>query len=139
GRAWAENAFRPQGALRGKPFEKSGALSGHPTPDTAVWGHSPDVPVWRVVAASREKGPGPWCYPLRPYKGVRRTPRGNYVLVDRPDSHMAVFSSLFFSRSGVPLKVVSSRCPRPRRPAGAARTDPAGDPALIELKARNDT
>src|SRR4029077_9682852 len=32
---------------RGEPLRKAWRSSGSPTPDTAVWGHSPDVPVWR--------------------------------------------------------------------------------------------
>jgi|SRR6476660_4192242 len=38
------NALCPRGGLT--PLdEKHGALSGHPTSDAAVWGHSPDEPV----------------------------------------------------------------------------------------------
>ena len=36
--------------------KKRGALSDHPTPDAAVWGHSPDEPVWRVVIEFDDRG-----------------------------------------------------------------------------------
>jgi len=46
GRSGAENVFTvPKAKTSGKAWRSLGS----PTPDTAAWGHSPDVPVWRDV------------------------------------------------------------------------------------------
>ena len=56
------NASNPRGGLT--PRIKPGGLSDHRTPDAAVWGHSPDEPVWRVVIVFHDRG--------------GRGPRGNW-------------------------------------------------------------
>jgi hypothetical protein len=52
----AENAFEPTGPTLHKPWRSLGS----PTPDTAAWGHSPDVPVWRDGDQHPERG---WLAP----------------------------------------------------------------------------
>src|SRR5713226_347410 len=44
--------FVPKGRTLGKAWRSLGS----PTPDTAPWGHSPDIPVWRDGDRSNERG-----------------------------------------------------------------------------------
>jgi hypothetical protein len=79
---------------KARSLRKAWRSLGSPTPDTAVWGHSPDVPVWR--GGDRNRGRG---RPLDPITTSldslkSRAPHGPYRLrlYRPPDSYMAVFS-----------------------------------------------
>ena len=41
---------------KGQTLRKAWRSLGSPTPDTAAWGHSPDVPVWRDGDRPNERG-----------------------------------------------------------------------------------
>src|SRR6266852_8906463 len=80
GRASRKRLYVPKTQSLGKVWRSFGS----PTPDKAVWGHSPDVPVWRDGDHQRERG---WlmsqtAVPCSLKKVVARRPRGEYVLID---------------------------------------------------------
>src|ERR1041385_5058784 len=94
---------------RRKVWEKAWRSFGSPTPDTAVWGHSPDVPVWRDGDRKSERG---WLMGL---KGLSRSLKKpsfdgrveSVSLSGRLNYRMAVFSSFFsFSSCTDPLLLV---------------------------------
>src|SRR3954471_15406192 len=87
------NASGPRGGLT--PSRKSGALSDHPTPDAAAWGHSPDEPVWRVVIAICDRGGrGPRSHWSDVSHKVASGEAGEGVRRGhRPKTCMAVFST----------------------------------------------
>src|SRR5881275_1663826 len=41
---------------KGRTLNKAWRSLGSPTPDTAPWGHSPDLPVWRDGDQTNERG-----------------------------------------------------------------------------------
>ena len=41
---------------KGRTLRKAWRSLGSPTPDTAPWGHSPDIPVWRYGDRKNERG-----------------------------------------------------------------------------------
>ena len=84
---------------KGQTLRKAWRSLGSPTPDTALWGHSPDVPVWRDGDRTNERGRfvNTDCGTLRLLNeavlGRWRTPSVHCRLISF--EHGTLFSALF--------------------------------------------
>ena len=124
---------------KAQSLRKAWRSLGSPTPDTAVWGHSPDVPVWRDGDRRDERGwlVDPLTVSLDSLK--RRSPSGPWKLrLFRPPQFQ--HGSLLCSRLSewLPCKKARPKPPRDPRSRGAGHVRQR-EPTQASLIARVST